>query len=198
MGSNIARKWRELSGQNKWKGLLDPLDIDLRRYIIHYGQLVQASYDAFISERASRYAGNCRYDERDLFSKVGLEKGNPFKYAVTKYLYATSRASDWEKFILKSLAKSEVGLESNWMGYVAVATDEGKAALGRRDIVVAWRGTIQGSEWVKNFHFHMDTAPLIFGDSSPAEIHNGFYSLYTSDNPASHLAASSARTQVIN
>ena len=55
---SIARKWRDLSGQSSWKGLLDPLDIDLRRYIMHYGQL--ATYDAFKSEKASKYAGNSR------------------------------------------------------------------------------------------------------------------------------------------
>lgn len=197
MGS-IARKWRELSGESKWKGLLDPLKIDLRKYLLHYGQLAQSTYDAFNSEKASKYAGNCLYSKKDLFSKVNLEKGNPFKYSITKFIYATSKASDSESFLLRSiLSKDAWSMESNWIGYVAVATDEGKVSLGRRDIVVAWRGTIQGSEWIKDFHFHLDSAPLIFGLQSPVQIHNGFYSLYTSDNPGFQSANSSARNQVI-
>jgi len=195
MGS-IARKWRELSGRSNWKGLLDPLDIDLRRYIIHYGQLAQATYDGFNSEKASNLAGNSRYSKREFFGKVGLENGNPFKYLVTKFLYATSKASDSEKFLLRSFSKDAWSLQSNWIGYVAVATDEGKEALGRRDIVVAWRGTIQAAEWVKDFHFHLDPAPEIFGDAASAELHHGFYSLYTSKNPGSKFTNTSARNQV--
>ncbi|KAK7362737.1 hypothetical protein VNO77_04858 [Canavalia gladiata] len=197
MGS-IARKWRDLSGGSNWKGLLDPLDIDLRRYIIHYGQLAQATYDAFNSEKASKCAGNSRYSKKDFFFKVGLENGNPYKYFVTKFLYATSKASGPEAFILNSFSKDAWSLESNWIGYVAVATDEGKAALGRRDIVVAWRGTIQAAEWVKDFHFHLDHAPLLFGDDSPAQIHHGFYSIYTSNNPGSQFTNTSVRNQVLD
>ncbi|XP_058750572.1 phospholipase A1-II 1-like [Vicia villosa] len=193
MGS-IARTWRELSGQSKWKSLLDPLNIDLRRYILHYGQFAQSTYDAFNFEKLSKYAGNCLYSKRDFFSKVHLENNNPFKYTVTKYLYATSKASDSESFLLRSFSKDAWSLESNWIGYVAVATDEGKIALGRRDIVVAWRGTIQGSEWVTNFHLDLDPAPLIFGSESLAQLHNGFYSLYTSANKN----LQSARDQVLN
>ena len=146
MAGNIARKWRDLSGRSNWKGLLDPLDIDLRPYIIHYGQLAQATYDAFNSEKTSKYAGNSRYPKKDFFSKVGLENGNPFRYDVKKFLYATSKASDAEAFLLKSFSKDSWSKQSNWIGYVAVATDAGKEALGRRDIVVAWRGTIQAAE----------------------------------------------------
>ncbi|XP_058735431.1 phospholipase A1-II 1-like [Vicia villosa] len=193
MGS-IARTWRELSGQSKWKSLLDPLNIDLRRYVLHYGQFAQSTYDAFNFEKLSKYAGNCLYSKRDFFSKVHLENNNPFKYTVTKYLYATSKASDSESFLLRSFSKDAWSLESNWIGYVAVATDEGKIALGRRDIVVAWRGTIQGSEWVTNFHLDLDPAPLIFGSESLAQLHNGFYSLYTSANKN----LQSARDQVLN
>lgn len=124
MGS-IARTWRELSGQSKWKSLLDPLNIDLRRYVLHYGQFAQSTYDAFNFEKLSKYAGNCLYSKRDFFSKVHLEKNNPFKYTVTKYLYATSKASDSESFLLRSFSKDAWSMESNWIGYVAVATDEG-------------------------------------------------------------------------
>ncbi|CAJ1939244.1 unnamed protein product [Sphenostylis stenocarpa] len=197
MGS-IARKWRDLSGRSHWKGLLDPLDIDLRRYIIHYGELAQATYDAFNSEKASKFAGNSRYSRRDFFAKVGLEKGTPFKYLVTKFLYATSKFSDSEAFLLRSFSKDAWSMQSNWIGYVAVATDEGKEALGRRDIVVAWRGTIQAAEWVKDFHFHLDTAPEIFGDGASAQVHHGFYSIYTSKNPGSKFTNTSARNQVLD
>lgn len=192
----IARKWRDLSGQSNWKGLLDPLDTDLRRYIIHYGQLAQAAYDAFNTEKASKCAGNSRYAMSDFFSKVGLENGNRFKYVVTKFLYATCKAGASESFILKSFNKDAWSQESNWIGYVAVATDAGKEALGRRDIVVAWRGTIQAAEWVKDFHFHLDLAPEIFGGDSSAQVHHGFYSLYTSSNPGSKFTDTSARNQV--
>ncbi|KAK7348660.1 hypothetical protein VNO80_23259 [Phaseolus coccineus] len=193
---SIGRKWRDLSGRSNWEGLLDPLDIDLRQYILHYGQLAQATYDAFNSEKLSMYGGNCRYAKRDFFSKVGLEHGNPFKYDVTEFLYATSKATASKQFALKLFSKDEWGMESNWIGYVAVATDEGKAALGRRDIVVAWRGTVQGSEWVQDLHIPLDPAPLIFRDAR-AELHNGFYSVYTSNNPGSHITETSARNQVL-
>ncbi|XP_020239695.1 phospholipase A1-IIgamma [Cajanus cajan] len=195
MGS-IERKWRDLSGQSNWRGMLDPLDIDLRRYMIHYGQLAQATYDAFNSDKASKCAGNSRYAMKDFFSKVGLEHGNPFKYAVTKFLYATSKASAPKAFFLNMFSKEPWAMESNWIGYVAVATDEGKAALGRRDIVVAWRGTIQASEWVQDLDFDLAHAPQIFGDA-PAEVHSGFYSVYTSNNPGSQFTNTSVRNQVL-
>lgn len=191
----IARKWRDLSGQSNWKGLLDPLDTDLRRYIIHYGQLAQAAYDAFNTEKASKCAGNSRYAMSDFFSKVGLENGNCFKYVVTKFLYATCKAGASESFILKSFNKDAWSQESNWIGYVAVATDEGKAALGRRDIVVAWRGTINAAEWVQDLHFHLDSAPLIFDDAR-AKVHHGFYSVYTSNKPGSEFNDTCVRHQV--
>ncbi|KAK8635337.1 hypothetical protein V6N13_004078 [Hibiscus sabdariffa] len=50
MDDAIARRWRELSGENNWEGLLQPLDPDLRRYIIHYGQMVRAVGDLFNSD----------------------------------------------------------------------------------------------------------------------------------------------------
>ncbi|KAF7818572.1 phospholipase A1-IIgamma-like [Senna tora] len=189
--SNIAERWRDLSGQQHWKGLLDPLDIDLRRYIIHYGQMAQATYDAFNSDDASKYAGRCRYGKSNFFSKVGLENGNPFKYKVTKFLYATSEI---DVPIFKDVE------DTNWIGYVAVATEEGKAALGRRDIVIAWRGTQESVEWVKDVQFFLDDAPEIFGDGSDCKIHHGFYSIYTADNSLlkSNKSSTSARDQVLN
>ncbi|CAI9778015.1 unnamed protein product [Fraxinus pennsylvanica] len=43
-----AKRWKLLSGNNKWEGLLDPSDR------IHYREMAQASYDNFNSEKASK------------------------------------------------------------------------------------------------------------------------------------------------
>ncbi|KAK7246378.1 hypothetical protein RIF29_41246 [Crotalaria pallida] len=199
--NNIAEKWQQLSGVNHWKGLLDPLDIDLRKYIIHYGEMAQATYDTFNTERASKYAGASRYGKKDFFSKVGLEKGNPFKYSVTKFLYATSSIPLPDAFITKSLSREAWSKESNFIGYVAVSTDESKAELGRRDIVVAWRGTIQTLEWVNDFEFILVPAPKVFGDSgliTGPKIHQGWYSIYTSEDPRSQFNKTSAKDQALS
>ncbi|PKI57696.1 hypothetical protein CRG98_021908 [Punica granatum] len=158
---NISKRWRELSGQNDWASLLQPLDLDLRRYIIHYGELAQATYDTFNSQRASKYEGNSRYREKDLFSKA------------------------WDK-------------ESNWMGFVAVATDGGRDVLGRRDIVISWRGTIQVSEWESDFNFPLVPATKILGDLGDPMVHAGWLSIYTSADPESVYNKMSARQQVLD
>ncbi|KAI3439886.1 Phospholipase A1 [Psidium guajava] len=214
MLKKIPERWRELSGQNNWKNLLDPLDLDLRRYLIHYGERAQATYDTFNDEVRSKYAGGSRYCPKDLFSKVGLSIANPFEYTATKYFYATSSIKVPECFILSSLSREAWNKESNWMGYVAVATDAGKAALGRRDILVAWRGTIQILEWADDFDFPLTPATKILGDTDsdadPAadqaaddvdniipKVHSGFLSIYTSKDPRSEFNKSCAREQVL-
>ncbi|XP_019170223.1 PREDICTED: phospholipase A1-II 1-like [Ipomoea nil] len=199
MGS-IADKWEVLSGSTNWEGLLNPLHIDLRKYLIHYGEMTQATRDAFNAEPASKFAGNCRFSEANLFAKVGLQKGNPYKYEVTKYFYATSSYALPDVFIVKSTPNDAWGRESNWMGYVAVATDEGKAALGRRDIIVCWRGTVRPSEWVNDFEFSLVPATKIFGNGANniPQVHRGFYFIYTSENPNSAFNATSARDQILS
>ncbi|KAL8088236.1 hypothetical protein AgCh_038134 [Apium graveolens] len=52
-----------------------------------------------------------------------------------KYLYATSKPSVPGAFILKSLSTKMWSKEINFMEYIAVATDEGKAVLGEEQ----WR-----------------------------------------------------------
>ncbi|KAJ6402168.1 hypothetical protein OIU84_014289 [Salix udensis] len=198
MVGSIAKRWKHLSGEDNWKDLLEPLDYDLRQYLIHYGEMAQATYDSFNSQKASKFAGSSLYAKDEFFSRVHLEKGNPFKYSVTKFFYATSQLHLPEAFIIKSLSREAWSKESNWMGFVAVATDEGKAALGRRDIVIAWRGTIQTLEWVDDFEFNLVSASKILGESCNSKVHQGWYSIYTSDDSRSPYNKNSARDQVLN
>nr|GMD09109.1 phospholipase A1-IIgamma-like [Ipomoea batatas]GME18812.1 phospholipase A1-IIgamma-like [Ipomoea batatas]GME19961.1 phospholipase A1-IIgamma-like [Ipomoea batatas]GME21528.1 phospholipase A1-IIgamma-like [Ipomoea batatas] len=197
MNNSIARRWKLLSGRNQWEGLLDPLDNDLRKYILHYGEMAQATYDNFNHEKASKFAGSGRYAKQNLFDMVGLGKGNPFKYSITKYLYATSSVQVPEAFIVKSMSREAWSRESNWIGFVAAATDEGAAALGRRDILVAWRGTVRTLEWVNDFEFAFADAPKIFGENYDPKVHRGWYSIYTSEDPKSSFTKISARDQVL-
>ncbi|XP_049384719.1 phospholipase A1-II 1-like [Solanum stenotomum] len=197
--SSMAEKWEELSGKNNWEGLLNPLDVDLRKYIIQYGELAEVTYDTFISDKVSKYAGASRYSMENLFSNVGLD---PSKYRVTKYFYATSSIPLPDAFITKSLSREAWSKESNFMGYVAVATDEGKVSLGRRDIVIAWRGTIQTLEWVNDLQFLQIPGPKVFGDGGLLPlfkplVHHGFYNVYTSESARSKFNKTSARDQVL-
>ncbi|KAK4726735.1 hypothetical protein R3W88_031652 [Solanum pinnatisectum] len=194
MGS-MAENWEELSGKNKWEGLLNPLDVDLRKYIIQYGELAHVTYDTFISEKASKYAGASRYSMENLFSKAGID---PSKYRVTKYFYGTSSMPLPDAFITKSLSREAWSKESNFMGYIAVATDEGKVSLGRRDILIAWRGTIQTLEWVNDLQFLLIPEPEVFGKGGLLPlVHHGFYNIYTSESARSKFNQASARDQVL-
>nr|GMD87750.1 phospholipase A1-II 4-like [Ipomoea batatas] len=193
--SGIADRWSVLSGSDNWEGLLEPLDSDLRRYLIHYGTMVAPATDSFINEPASKNVGLSRYARRNLFENTGLVKGNPFKYEVTKYFYASSGFTI-PGYNDKPARADAVLRESNWNGYVAVATDEGKVGLGRRDIVVVWRGTIRLSEAITDVTYTFVNAPLIFGQNSHPLVHRGFYDMYTISIQDSQLNGLSARDQI--
>nr|XP_043607998.1 phospholipase A1-IIgamma-like [Erigeron canadensis] len=196
---NFSKKWRKLSGEDNWDSLLEPLDIDLRHYLLHYGERVQANYDTFIVDRRSRYAGASKFSENQLFSGVGLDKGHPIKYHVVKYLYSTSTSPDApQSFLLRSLMKDPWLGQSNWMGYIAVSTKKAKRLLGRRDIMVSWRGTIQAAEWVENFDFPLVSASSVFKESKCTQVHSGFLSIYISSHPDSRFNKTSARDQVLS
>ncbi|KAH7533865.1 hypothetical protein FEM48_Zijuj04G0177100 [Ziziphus jujuba var. spinosa] len=188
---NIASKWRAMSVGNNWEGLLDPFNNDLRRYIIHYGERAEAAGAAFISEVKSKNVGLPRYPKTSLFSKIGLEQGNPFKYTVKKYIYAsTYRITD-------NTPMGAAG-NSNWIGFVAVSTDQGTHVLGRRDILISWRGTIRHAEEAIDLKTLLIPAPTIFGsENNDAKIHHGWYSYYTHAEPGSTYNSTSSREQVL-
>lgn len=79
MMGDIAKRWKELSGKTKWKDLLVPLDLDLRRYILHYGDMAEVGYVAFNSDRRSKYVGDSCYTKEELFARTGYLKANPFR-----------------------------------------------------------------------------------------------------------------------
>ncbi|KAL6624368.1 hypothetical protein ACP70R_031689 [Stipagrostis hirtigluma subsp. patula] len=198
---SISKRWRELHGEHSWDGLLDPLDIDLRRSIISYGELAEATYDAFNTERRSPHAGACMFGYDDLLARSGVAAAG--HYRVTKFIYATSSLPLPAAFLLFPLpALRDVwSRDSNFMGFVAVATDEGVAALGRRDIVVAWRGTVQAMEWANDLDFTPVSAAPVLGSAAGshpfAVVHRGFLSLYTSSHARSKFNQTSARDQVL-
>ncbi|XP_039025580.1 phospholipase A1-II 6-like [Hibiscus syriacus] len=157
--SGIASRWRKLSGEDSWDGLLHPLDLDLRRYIIHYGQRTGSVGDLF------NYNKHGQLPKERFFQEAGLVKGNEFKYYVSHYIYA-------------------------------VTTDDGKRVLGRRDILIARRGTVTFSEWLNNLNSTQQSAEQLFGTESEAMVHSGFLSLYTETRSDSIDVKTSAIRQV--
>ncbi|PIA26564.1 hypothetical protein AQUCO_09100028v1 [Aquilegia coerulea] len=195
---NIPKRWKELSGFNHWNGLLSPLDNDMRQYLLHYGDLVEATYDAFIREKTSQFAGGSRFSQPDLLKGVGLLKNNHplMQYKVTKYFYATSSFQLPAAFMQHSMSGTALYKKSNWYGYVAVATDQGKTLLGRRDIVVCWRGTLTPLEWVDDFTAGMVNGNEILNTKNNPMIHQGFYSVYITADPKSQYNKINSRDQV--
>ncbi|PWA38597.1 Lipase, class 3 [Artemisia annua] len=167
----LAHRWREYHGSNNWSGLLDPLDENLRREMIRYGEFIQAAYHCFHSDPATSP------DKAPLPRQVALPDKS---YKVTKNLYATSSVG-----LPKWVDKLAPGLD--WMsqrtsciGYVAVCDDLKEISrMGRRDIVISLRGTATCLEWAENMR---DLLVEIPGEKNPKygqpKVECGFLSLY--------------------
>ncbi|CAO2839917.1 unnamed protein product [Amaranthus hypochondriacus] len=184
---DISSNWQELHGSNNWEGLLDPINPCLRQELIKYGEFAQATYDAFDFDPYSEYCGSCRYNGSKLFEKLGLTRHG---YNVTKYIYATSQI-DLPEWLEKSQVAETWSTHSNWMGFIGVSNDEESKRIGRRDIVVSWRGTVSVSEWYEDFQRKMER----FGHGD-AKVEEGFLSIYTSKHESSRYNQSSASEQV--
>ncbi|KAG2660272.1 phospholipase A1-Ibeta2, chloroplastic-like [Panicum virgatum] len=168
--STIAPRWRSLHGEGGWAGLLDPLDSDLRRELLRYGDFVQAAYQAFHSlpTASARHRGLMLPDR---------------SYRPTRSLFATSALSmpPWAK---RPNTPEWLTQQSNWIGYVAVCESEREVArMGRRDIAIVLRGTATCLEWAENLRASL--VPLDGNSSDGADageeepkVARGFLSLY--------------------
>ncbi|GAB4859665.1 hypothetical protein Ancab_011146 [Ancistrocladus abbreviatus] len=206
--------WPELLGSNNWEALLDPLDLNLRKLILRCGDFCQVTYDTFINDQNSKYCGSSRYGKSTLLHRVCF----PFSddYQVTSFLYATARVSVHEALLLKSQSREMWDRESNWIGYIAVTTDDASAALGLRQIYVAWRGTTRNYEWIDVLGAKRQSiVPLLRegsehdgdddGDDDDDDddggkvpkVMRGWLTMYVSDDPKSEFTKLSARRQLL-
>ncbi|CAM0875947.1 unnamed protein product [Alopecurus aequalis] len=182
--STLASMWREIQGEGDWAGLVEPLHPLLRAEIVRYGELVAATYKAFDLDSGSKRYLNCKYGRTRMLEEVGMAGAG---YDVTRYIYAAPDVS------------LPGGCPSRWVGYVAVASDDATRRLGRRDIVVSFRGTVTGSEWVANMMSSL--APARFDPSDPrpdVKVESGFLSVYTSDDGTGRFTCGSCRNQVLS
>ncbi|KAL1560608.1 phospholipase A1-IIdelta-like [Salvia divinorum] len=196
--------WPELLGSNDWKGLLDPLDLTLRRLIIRCGDFCQATYDSFNNDANSKYAGSSRYGKKSFFDKVMLESAAD--YQVSCFLYATAQLSVAQAVFLRSVRPDSWDRESNWIGYIAVTTDAVTASLGRREIYVVWRGTSRTYEWINVLAAVPQSAAELLAVPEPGDddddneraprVMKGWMTIYTSSDPNSPFTKLSARMQL--
>ncbi|CAL5355856.1 hypothetical protein CsSME_00044630 [Camellia sinensis var. sinensis] len=169
--NRLGNRWREYHGCNDWTGLLDPLDENLRREVVRYGEFIQAAYHCFNSNPAMSA------DEAPFPRYVALPDRS---YQLTKNLYATSSIGlpGWVDDVAPDLGW--MTQRTSWVGYVAVCDDQREIArMGRRDIVIALRGTATCLEWAENMR---DLLVQIPGQNDSTrgqpKVECGFLSLY--------------------
>ncbi|CAJ1943266.1 unnamed protein product [Sphenostylis stenocarpa] len=169
----LGSRWREYHGSDDWKGMLDPLDENLRREVVRYGEFVQAAYHSFHSNPAMSA------EEPPLPRHMVLPDRS---YRVTKSLYATSSIGlpKWVDDVAPDLGW--MTQRSSWVGFVAVCDDRREIArLGRRDIVISLRGTATCLEWAENMRAQLINISEETGEGKPKgepKVECGFLSLY--------------------
>lgn len=115
-----------------------------------------------------------------------------------KVLYATARVSDHEAFFLSSMSRESWDRETNWIGYIAVTSDERTAEIGRREIYVVFRGTTRNYEWVNVMGAKLTSVKeLLMDDADGPEVMLGWFTIYTTANPVSPFTKMSARSQLL-
>lgn len=165
----------EYQGIKDWEGLLDPLDCNLRKEILRYGQFVEAAYRCFDFDPSSSTYAMCKYPRNSIFEKSGVGDTG---YRMTKNLKATC-GLQLPRWLDK--APSWVSTRSSWIGYVAVCQDKREITrLGRRDVVISLRGTATCLEWVENLRATLTSLPGEVKSGCGSMVESGFLSLYTS------------------
>ncbi|GLJ43112.1 hypothetical protein SUGI_0894700 [Cryptomeria japonica] len=150
---HLCDVWRDLQGAHNWNGLLHPMDPILKSEVIRYGNLAKVCYDAFDGETTSKYYNTCKYSKRELLEKMGMSECG---YRVTKYIYANTGVSG-------SLFGENSKGRAVWFGFIAVCDNAKEIKrLGRRDIVVAWRGTQTTQEWIQDLRDVLVPAKLSY------------------------------------
>ncbi|XP_004508952.1 phospholipase A1-Ibeta2, chloroplastic-like [Cicer arietinum] len=165
--NTLGSRWREYHGCNNWNGMLDPLDENLRREVVRYGEFVQAAYHCFHSNPSMSP------QDPPLPRHVSLPDKS---YRVTKSLYATSSIGlpKWVDEIAPDLGW--MTQRSSWIGYIAVCDDKREISrLGRRDIVISLRGTSTCLEWAENMRAQLIE---IEAQQGKPKVECGFLSLY--------------------
>ncbi|XP_010544567.1 PREDICTED: phospholipase A(1) DAD1, chloroplastic-like [Tarenaya hassleriana] len=174
----LGRRWMEYQGLRNWTGLLDPLDDNLRREILRYGKFVEAAYKSYDFDPSSPTFATCRFPRSTLLERSGFPGTG---YRLTKNLRTTS-GIQLPRWIEK--APSWVATQSSWIGYVAVCQDKEEISrLGRRDIVISFRGTATCLEWLENIRAtltHLPDGPGPDRSGSGPMVESGFLSMYTS------------------
>ncbi|CAM0956187.1 unnamed protein product [Alopecurus aequalis] len=169
---SIAAEWRRYHGEGAWEGLVDPLDQNLRREVLRYGDFVQAAYAAFHSMPSS--ASHSHGQNRAL---VLPDRS----YRPTRSLFATSSLSipPWAQ---QRSAPKWLTQRSSFVGYVAVCDNEREVRrMGRRDIAIVLRGTATCPEWAENLRTGLvpvsDDDDMSVQQQAP-KVAKGFLSLY--------------------
>ncbi|XWS13247.1 hypothetical protein CRYUN_Cryun36dG0021200 [Craigia yunnanensis] len=185
--SIMSHFWREVQGSNNWENLVEPLHPLLRKEIIRYGEFVAACYKAFDLDPNSKRYLNCKYGKKSMLKEVGMENSG---YQVTKYIYATPDVN----IPIQNGASC-----GRWIGYVAVSSDDAVKRLGRRDVLITFRGTVTNHEWIANFMSSLTPARLDPHNPRPeVKVESGFLSLYTSDETDSKFGLESCREQLLS
>ncbi|XP_004248588.2 phospholipase A(1) DAD1, chloroplastic-like [Solanum lycopersicum] len=187
----IGKNWMEYQGIKNWEGLLDPLDDNLRGEIIRYGHFVEAAYRACNFDPSSPSYAMCKYSRKKLFHLSGFSGTG---YRISKYLKATSGINlpNWVDKAPKWMSK-----QSSWIGYVAICHDQREIArLGRRDVVIALRGTATCLEWLENLRATLTPLPNIKHTICCPMVESGFLSLYTSKIDAQQSLQDMVREEI--
>ncbi|GLJ34127.1 hypothetical protein SUGI_0685950 [Cryptomeria japonica] len=161
---SVGDRWEDIQGKHSWEGLLDPFDSTLKSEILRYGDFARACYRAVINEQLRE--GNLLFQKSDNLQGCG--------YEITEHIYASVRQ-------LRSYRSGEPRKTTVWIGFIAVCTDENEIRrIGRRDIVVAFRGTSKGREWIQNLKDVAVPLQGIPGKNSNCDvrIYKGFLGYY--------------------